>query len=289
MKNNAYSMEELVPVVAKLAEKYTSKESTSVSYTHAKQLMGAVQYCIREQEENKVQEKNVVHKRSIVSCENKLSAQKAYEQGYQRVLAKTKKAMELYNVLNISFEAFGNKNYIDTFKGGISGFFRFYDARFEPQNSILTFDYPTLVSLDGKCGIDAIYCYLQYIQLEQKFLQKLPYEYCIRVLKNQSYYYEELLINVVSPIIRNLLAYIIVGKSPMADGLTERDYATIRDFVNENDKCVTRNRLEELIKQLIDTQYEGDKELADYLSADLPDFCTALQNAMENNCMERIL
>ena len=35
-----YEMEELVPLVAELSEKYTSKESTSVSYETARQLNG---------------------------------------------------------------------------------------------------------------------------------------------------------------------------------------------------------------------------------------------------------
>ena len=37
-------MEELVPIVGKLAEKYTSHESTSITYEKAEQLMGAVLY-----------------------------------------------------------------------------------------------------------------------------------------------------------------------------------------------------------------------------------------------------
>lgn len=41
-----YTMEELVPVVGKLAEKYTAYESTSITYEKAEQLMGAVLYCI---------------------------------------------------------------------------------------------------------------------------------------------------------------------------------------------------------------------------------------------------
>lgn len=41
-------IEELLPVVAKLAERYTSKESSSVSYKTAEQLMEAVVYCINE-------------------------------------------------------------------------------------------------------------------------------------------------------------------------------------------------------------------------------------------------
>ena len=43
-----YEMEELVPIVGRLARKYTSGDSTSISYEKAEQLMGAVLYCIRE-------------------------------------------------------------------------------------------------------------------------------------------------------------------------------------------------------------------------------------------------
>ena len=45
-----YKTEELIPIVAKLAEKYTAKESTSITYEKAQQLMGAVIYCICEYE-----------------------------------------------------------------------------------------------------------------------------------------------------------------------------------------------------------------------------------------------
>ena len=45
-----YEMEELVPIVAKLAEGFTSKESTSITYERAQQFMEAVLYCIHEGE-----------------------------------------------------------------------------------------------------------------------------------------------------------------------------------------------------------------------------------------------
>ena len=46
-----YEMEELVPIVAELAEKFTSKGSTSIPYERAQQLMEAVLYCIHEGEQ----------------------------------------------------------------------------------------------------------------------------------------------------------------------------------------------------------------------------------------------
>lgn len=47
-----YTMEELVPIVGKLAEKYTTYESTSIAHEKAGQLMEAVLYCIRELEQD---------------------------------------------------------------------------------------------------------------------------------------------------------------------------------------------------------------------------------------------
>ena len=41
MGTGGYEMEELVPIVAKLAEQYTGHESTSVTYEKANQLMTA--------------------------------------------------------------------------------------------------------------------------------------------------------------------------------------------------------------------------------------------------------
>ena len=50
MQTINYTMEEMIPIVAKLTEQYTGHESTSVTYETANQLMGAVIYCIREYE-----------------------------------------------------------------------------------------------------------------------------------------------------------------------------------------------------------------------------------------------
>ena len=46
-----YEVEELVPLVGKLAEKYTAGDGTSISYERAEQLLEAVCYCIREFEQ----------------------------------------------------------------------------------------------------------------------------------------------------------------------------------------------------------------------------------------------
>lgn len=78
-----YTMEELIPVVGKLAEKYTSGESTSITYETAEQLMGAVLYCIQELEESGYN--------SLILNGEMMTAQKAYEIGALYVEEKVKK------------------------------------------------------------------------------------------------------------------------------------------------------------------------------------------------------
>ena len=74
-----FSMEELLPIVAKLAEKYTSGESSSVTYERAQGLMQAVLYCINETR----QEENVLYAAEM-------SAKEVYQIGYQMVVEKAK-------------------------------------------------------------------------------------------------------------------------------------------------------------------------------------------------------
>lgn len=81
-----YEMEELVPIVGKLAEKYTSLESSSITYERAEQLMGAVLYCIHELE---------AYTDNALISNKILPAQKAYEMGRTYVKEKTEEALRL--------------------------------------------------------------------------------------------------------------------------------------------------------------------------------------------------
>ena len=129
-------MEELLPVVAKLAERYTSKESSSVSYKTAEQLMGAVVYCINE----------VAGKSAEYMLQGRRAgAASSYEAGYRIVLEKTGRAKEIYHHIIEGFDDYGCKNYKETIASGMPAFFTLYDPVFHPQDHILTLDYPCLL------------------------------------------------------------------------------------------------------------------------------------------------
>lgn len=83
-----YEMEELIPLVGWLAQKYTSGESTSVTYEKAEQLMEAVLYCIREAERET---------EYAVAAPERMTAEKIYHIGAEAVERKTKTALKLYH------------------------------------------------------------------------------------------------------------------------------------------------------------------------------------------------
>ena len=161
-----YEMEELIPIVAALADQYTSKESTSISYERASHLMEAVLYCIDQCREG----------RQLTDSRG-LTAREAYECGYELVMQKVKRTQELYNEMIMDFCAYGNENYRVTVEKAIPGFFRYYNAKFAPQETIITMDYPTIRPIADETGINAVAKYVEYISYEQRFLRALPQEY----------------------------------------------------------------------------------------------------------------
>ena len=180
-----YSMEELIPIVAKLTEEFTAKESSSVTYERARQFMEAVIYCIGHAQ-------NGDH----AVAAGPLSATEAYEIGYAAVVEKVRKTIERYNELVKFFDHYGNQNYRDTVEKALSGFFLYYDAKFAPMDHIITMDYPVF-GLDMELeGIDRIRAYMDAIWEEQIYLRQFPREEVIDRLRSFHPHYEREYFNV---------------------------------------------------------------------------------------------
>lgn len=276
-------LEELVPVVAELADKYTGKESTSITYEKANQLMGAVLYCIREYERSRD------GSRDVFSPENRPDARTIYGLGYELVLQRVKKAQQMYNEIIPDFKFFGNRCYYDTFAKGIPSFFRYYDPRFEPQNHILTMDYPVLIPMTFLKGIDAVDAYVNCARLEQVFLGKLPEDYVFHVLRAYSPDFEDLLINIAAIALRNILGCRMAGKEVNCLGYTTEEAGRLEDYINQCTKEFLQERLKGMIDELVIAGYDGNGALGDYLKEDMDDFCFELKHGAENHHLGMVL
>ena len=195
-----YEMEELIPIVAELAERYTGYESTSVTYEKANQLMEAVIYCIHEYE-TAVMEKTgecgaSAEDRSVteIASAERVSAKEAYLLGSRLVDAKVRAMKEMYHELIGHFHSYGNIALKDAV-AAVPEFLKWYDIKYDPQNTILTLDYPVLKDLVEYSGIDAVYEYVRCICIEQRFLGRFPEDYVRRVLRAYSGDYEEMFEN----------------------------------------------------------------------------------------------
>lgn len=272
-----YKIEELLPIVAELAEKYTSKESTSISYERANQLMEAVLYCIHQNEE------------SNSLCDRAgLSARRVYQSGYEKLVKKVKETQNFYNEMIINFKAYGNENYYNTVTKAIPGFFMHYDVKFAPQETIITMDYPTICPIINNSGIDAIAKYVEYISYEQKFMSALPKEYVIEVLSRFQGNYKKQFDNICSILLRHILGCLCIEKKIGVSGI-EQDYIILDKTIKECKKNELQEKLTNLLRSLIENKYQGEERLFEYLNGDIENFVECLRNGSKYDKLKRVL
>lgn len=264
-----YSMEELVPIVAELAGKFTSGDSTSITYERAEQLMEAVIYCIQEGEkyagENAGESMGTEHRtvREITPTEHP-SAKTAYRHGYQCVIDKVQTARTLYHRILESFEDYGNTCLHDTFVKGIPQFFKWYDVKFDPQNTILTLDYPVLMPVYNECGIDAIYKFLLCIEVEQHFLHTIESDFVQTMLRRYCKQPKDMIENLCQIVWQDILLYTMAGKN-LGEELTEQEKEQIRMTCRTLGQEDTGKKLNSLTDTFVEKYADGDEAVKIYL------------------------
>lgn len=251
-----YEIEDLVPIVAKLAEGYTSKESTSITYERAQQLMEAVLYSIREAE--KAGQFSLIQK-------DELSTERMYAIGVKCVENKTKEALDLYNGIMTHFSSYGNQCLYDTVVKGLPEFFKWYDCRYDPQNTILTLDYPILMDISEQTGIDKIYDFLFCIQLEQIFLNKFPPEYVMEILSKYDKQYKLMIENLCEIVLMNVISHMLAGKEIFILDFEPEEYLKMQTLIQKENLSYLREKLKNAVKVLVREYYENDEKLMEYL------------------------
>lgn len=270
-----YEMQELLQQTAWLAEQYTSKDASSITYETANMLMEAVLYCIEEyeqQEESGGQEKSGNQEKSgerglYASAGRAVTDIKtACRRGYEAVLLKVDRTRKVYEALVNDFEDYGCRNYRDTVTGGISGFFIKYNAKFCPQDQILTLDYPVLGGnflIKGEralCGIDLIYEYMKRLQAEKKFLDCFDRRAVVNLMNALYPEYEELYLdNLCFPVLLNASGCLIAGKPVSALEVGWDGLRTIENYFKVWDAGAAKEKLLPFIRTLTAGSEQFDK------------------------------
>lgn len=191
---NDYKVEELLPIVQKLAFRYTGGEHSSVTYEKAQMLMEAVLYCIREY---RLSQGNALMKDDVPVME-------AYRCGQEIVMKKVRTLQTLYNEMILDFRDYGCLCLRDTITKGIPAFLKYYDFRYAPQETLLTLDYPVQENLEYLSGVSRVLAYLKCICREQAYLGGMDEREVVAILHAYHRDYGQLIENICGIVQRSV-------------------------------------------------------------------------------------
>ena len=272
-----YNMEELIPIFSKLAQDYTGFESTSISYERAQSLMEAVIYCLDEYH----QVPSAIPETSHISTEEK------YELGLCLVKEKAFKIRNIFNELCLSFQDFGVKCLCDTIKS-IPEFLKWYNAKFCPQENIITVDYPLLIDLSSLRGANKIYQYILFLQKEQQFLTMFHKNYVIHILEKYSADYENLMENICEIVLTNTIGHIAVQKPLGSLGFGDEDYLQCMQVFGDKTISEMENMISHFIEIVINQVDKGNKYLCEYLCQGTKNMAVRIDNALRYKRLNKL-
>ena len=288
-RKKRYQEEELIPVVAKFAERFTGNEHTSITYEKAQDLMGAVLYCIEEYDKYGQESGNdaVGAERALRKAGMDIAAPQAYEAGRKLVTARVEKLRLLYNRMAPEFCDYGVICLRDIFYKGIPEFLRRYDAEYCPQDTLLTLDYPVWKDIHMLSGIDAVYEYLECISWEQEILSRFGEAYAVGLLRAYNGNYEELPVNICEIVLQNVLGHLLLHK-PLEDrGFGKEEYIAAEKLLRGKTKEEIAGYGESTAGHLVN-QFGGNQQLLDYLKCGILNIAVRIHNGAEHHCLDKI-
>ena len=273
-----YQMEELLPIVSELAQKYAGYESTSITYEKAQLLMEAVLFCLSEY--------NSSAKDSLVQKD--ISVKEQYNIGAKLLSEKVENIRKIFNEISFQFEDFGVKCLYDTVQKGIPQFLKWYDIKFCPQNTILTLDYPLLIDCSFLTGADAVYKYIRAIQTEQIFLRKFDKNYVMLVLEKYNSEYSDMIENICSIVLTNIIGHIAI-KKPFNDiDFLYGEYLQLSKIFAGKSIPDIENVVKDLIKKIVSQFYENDMDMLEYLCYETNNIAVRIYTANQHEQLSKI-
>ena len=273
-----YQMEELLPIVSELAQKYAGYESTSITYEKAQLLMEAVLFCLNEYNSSATD--------SLVQRD--ISVKEQYSIGAKLLFEKVENIRKIFNEISFQFEDFGVKCLYDTVQKGIPQFLKWYDIKFCPQNTILTLDYPLLIDCSFLTGADAVYKYIRAIQTEQIFLRKFDKNYVMLVLEKYNSEYSDMIENICSIVLTNIIGHIAI-KKPLNDiDFLYEEYLQLSKIFAGKSISDIENVVKDLIKKIVSQFYENDMDMLEYLCYETNNIAVRIYTANQHEQLSKI-
>lgn len=266
-----YQMEELLPIVSELAQKYAGYESTSITYEKARSLMGAVLFCLNEYNDSRTG--SLAHK--------EISVKEQYNIGAKLLFEKVKDIRNIFNEICLQFEDYEVRCLYDTVQKGIPQFLKRYDIKFCPQNTILTLDYPLLTDCSSLTGADAVYKYIRAIRTEQIFLGAFDRDYVIRILEKCNSGYRDMIENICSIVLTNMIGHFAIRKSLQNTEFLQEEYHQLSKVFDGKSVSDIENLVKGFMEKMVNRFYGNDMDMLEYLCCEANNIAVRIDTA---NC-----
>lgn len=243
--------------------------------------MEAVLYCIHEYEMSNTDSITDRHDITV----GKVKAEEAYLAGRKLVHDKVRKLMREYEELMTDFCDYGNSALLDTIQRGIPEFLKRYDIKYEPQNTILTLDYPVLPDLCEYCGIDRVYPYVKAVSVEQTFLRHYEREYVKEVLRAYSRGYQDMLENIAGIVLMNTIGHLLSDK-PLEEMIEPRDLKKIQSGFENG--LFSREKVRLLTEDFLENCFAKEDKVAEYLGMELDNILVRIEQAVMHGYLGKV-
>ena len=171
---------------------------------------------------------------------------------------------------------------------GLPEFLRRYDARFAPQETLLTLDYPLLTAVDQLGGVAAVYPYTACIGYEQRFLQAFDKTYVTSLLRAYHREYALLVENICGLVLQNTLGHLLLAKPLSERGFSAGDQAKLAALFADRSQQEAQALLAQAVQALVAEGYDGDVELGWYLGEGLEDIAARARQGAASGHLETV-
>ena len=200
--------EGLITALGRMAERYTSGESSSVRTESAQMMMQSLCYCTG------------IYLKSLPTPQEALrelqtsAAETLFFQGKRLAAKEFDTARDIYRAVRKNRIATANIAYLDTLDGGLESFFRSYDVDYAAHETPAAIDYPLCMDRMQQSGIEYIAGYLRALYWENKFCAHFDAQQTEAALRGYDRRYADQLLNIFSRVLTNALGRILCGETP---------------------------------------------------------------------------
>lgn len=277
---------DIISLLGERVEKFTMRDSTSVTKETAERILGSILYCIKSDSNNTI--KNSSLDKSLIKEEN-LDIRTAFYNGLLIKKEKIKKAKILCENIKREFCFIDNCYYKDIIWKGMDAFFKNYDVEFNPQYNVLTLDYPLYIEIENLSGIDLIYEYLKRFYIEERFLKKFEIHIIEEILRGYNDNFTNLVINICKIILRNAIICKILNKNIYELDVKEIDIDRIKKYIENNTQEEMVRLIDEKLKSLLKELSLEEEVFYTYFKLDIKEFVKELYLYKEQNLLNIVI